>query len=96
MRSLAILSLAVAGLYVLPVNAQDHRARTLHDTYCIGCHDSKAYTRKERLAMDYAAVRAQVTRWQANIKLNWSEQDIDLVSNWLAQRFYKVPCPDAC
>jgi hypothetical protein len=60
------------------------------------CHDTRVYTRSDRLAKDYAAVRDQVDRWQKNVKLNWSGADIDLVTAYLADRFYKVPCPGTC
>jgi hypothetical protein len=74
----------------------DERARVMHDTYCVMCHDTRAYTRSERLAQNHAEIRAQVDRWQGNVSLNWSAAEIDLMTNYLARRYYKVPCPEAC
>jgi hypothetical protein len=79
----------------LPVRADD-RAKILHDTYCMMCHDTRVYTRNTRLANDFTQIRDQVDRWQDNVSLNWSAVEIDLVANYLARRFYNVPCPAAC
>ena len=95
-RLLAVLALVLAAGGAPCALAQDERARTLHDTYCQMCHGTQVYTRSDRLANDYDAVRGQVDRWQKNVKLNWSESDVDLVTGYLAERFYRVPCPGAC
>ncbi len=86
------LGLALCG--ALPASAQ--QAQTLHDTYCVMCHGSQVYTRAERLANDYAGIRAQVDRWQGNVSLNWSDAQIDSVAEFLARKYYKVPCPVSC
>ena len=72
------------------------KAQSMHDTYCISCHGTEVYTRDTRLANDYASLREQVKRWQANVNLNWSDEDIDVVSQWLAERYYGLTCPDDC
>jgi hypothetical protein len=67
-----------------------------HDTYCIACHDTSVYTRDDRLAGDYDALRAQVDRWQSTISLSWSNEEIDRMAAWLATRYYPMRCPDQC
>ena len=86
------VALAAVLLATLPAQAAD-RAQTLHDTYCVMCHTTQLYTRSDRLANDYEGLREQVNRWQQNVSLKWSEADIDLVAGYLAQRYYKMPCP---
>ena len=76
--------------------AADDAAKTLHDTYCIMCHDTQVYTRDSRMARDYDGIREQVDRWQTNLSLNWSQNEIDLMTTWLAKRYYKVSCPHGC
>lgn len=71
-------------------------AQDAHDTYCIACHDTNVYTRENRLAGNYDAVRAQVDRWQGNISLNWGDEEIDRMAAWLAKRYYGINCPDEC
>ena len=75
--------------------AQDlERGRLLHENHCRMCHDSIAYKRSERIAKNLADVKAQVTRWQTNTGLRWTEDDIDSVTAYVAKRFYKFPLPD--
>lgn len=95
MRKLPSLLVFAALCSVQPAVGQE-RAHVLHETYCIMCHDSQVYTRSERLAQNHAQIREQVDRWQGNVSLDWSEADIDLMTNYLARRYYKVPCPDVC
>ena len=86
-----ILALWNAGVAVAQTPA-----RTMHDTYCIVCHDIKIYTRENRTATDYASLRAEVNRWQNNISLRWSDEDIDAVTRLLSERYYGFSCTDNC
>lgn len=96
MRYLLLAALG-AGLVLVPphgARAQDvERGRLLHENHCRMCHDSIAYKRTEHIAKNYAEVRAQVTRWQTNTGLQWSQEDIDSVATYVAQRYYKFPPP---
>lgn len=96
MHRLAVFAATVFALAPAALEAADGRARTLHDTYCVMCHGTQVYTRADRLAKDYAGVREQVDRWQKNVSLNWSQTDIDAVTDYLAARYYKVACPTSC
>jgi len=69
------------------------RGKLLHDTQCIACHDSTIYTRGDRLAKSYAEVREQVGAWQAKAGLLWSSADIDDVSLYVNDAFYKYALP---
>lgn len=62
----------------------------------IMCHDTSVYTRENRTARDYESLRAEVDRWQSNVSLNWSEDEINAVSTWLAKRYYGFSCPSDC
>jgi mono/diheme cytochrome c family protein len=74
--------------------AQDlERGRLLHDNHCGMCHDSIAYKRSDRIAKNLAEVKAQVTRWQTNTGLRWTQEDIDSVAAYVAKRYYKFPLP---
>ncbi|HEV8646405.1 MAG TPA: cytochrome C [Burkholderiales bacterium] len=90
---------AFAVLVAATINARAQEplpGQNLHDTYCIGCHDSRVYTREDRLARDYREIRAQVGRWQQNIGLKWDDADIERVSSYIASKFYRLACPQAC
>ncbi len=68
-------------------------AQEAHDTYCIVCHDTSIYTRADRLAKDYDALRGKVNRWQGNVPFNWSDAEIDRMASWLARRYFRMGCP---
>jgi mono/diheme cytochrome c family protein len=67
------------------------RGKSLHDTFCIACHSPVVYQRKDRLADSYLEVRQQVERWQGNARLRWSSYDIESVTDYLADKYYKIP-----
>ena len=97
-RAVAVLATGVAvatSTGVTNVGAAE-LAQEAHDTYCIACHDTSVYTRDERLAGDYDASRAQVDRWQSNISLSWSKEEIDRMASWLAKHYYRMRCPHHC
>jgi mono/diheme cytochrome c family protein len=84
--AVALLALA------LPAAAADlDRGRSLHDNHCVLCHTTSVYTREDRLANSYLEVRQQVQRWQENTKLRWSPTDIDNVTEYIAEKYYKLP-----
>ncbi len=93
---LALSLIAAAACSVLPATAGAvdlERGRMLHENHCRMCHDSIAYKRDKRIAASYAEIKAQVTRWQTNTGLRWSEADIDSVTAFVAQTYYKLPAP---
>ena len=96
MQKLALTGTILLALAAPAVTVAQDSARTLHDTYCLMCHGTQVYTRAERIANDYSAVRDQVNRWQKNVSLNWSQADIDAVTAYLTEHYYKLPCPTSC
>lgn len=91
MRLMLGLALAGAGAATGQTPAQ-----TMHDTYCIMCHDTSVYTRDNRTARDYQSLRAEVDRWQSNVSLKWGEDEVEAVATWLAKRYYGFSCPSDC
>jgi hypothetical protein len=91
-RPVLVRAAAVFLLGSMGAQAQDlERGRMLHENHCRMCHDSIAYKRGDRIAKDLAQVKAQVTRWQTNTGLQWSEEDIDSVTAYVARRYYNYP-----
>jgi mono/diheme cytochrome c family protein len=88
-----LLALAACAATPAATAADLERGRMLHENHCRMCHDSIAYKRGERIANDYAQIKAQVTRWQTNTGLRWSEEDIDNVTAFVAKTYYKLPVP---
>jgi len=67
------------------------RGALLYSTYCNACHTSKIYWRKKRLVTDMNSLRFQVRRWQSNIGLNWTEEEIADAVRYLNAAYYGFP-----
>ncbi len=94
---LYVFAFAALVFVTLDLHAQeDDRGRMLHDAHCVSCHATRVYTRPDRVAGDYQQVRAQVDRWQKNVSLNWKDADADLVTDYIASRYYRFECPSKC
>ncbi len=91
-----LIAILLVGLAFASHAGAQSQAKTMHDTYCIMCHSTEVYTRESRIARDYDSLREQVERWQANVALNWSNTEIEMMTNWLAERYYGLSCPDQC
>lgn len=69
------------------------RGQSLYETSCGGCHDRSVHGRAERSARTYEEIRSYVVRWQREVRASWQPDDIDAVTAWLNDRYYRFPCP---
>ena len=94
---LCLLSTFVFG--ALPVAGQptpsDARGELLYSTHCVSCHSAQVHWRDKKLATDWPSLRAQVRRWQSNIGMSWTEDDIVAVARYLNVRYYRFAAQDA-
>lgn len=67
------------------------RGDELYKAKCDTCHSERIHWRAERQVADFNGLKYQVRRWQRNVLLNWSEDDIGAVSHYLNLRFYFFP-----
>ena len=65
----------------------------LYETYCIGCHTTQIHWRDKKLAVDWSSLWHQVSRWQANTALQWTDDQIDEVARYLNDAIYHFPEP---
>ena len=86
--------LALLAAVSLPVLAES-RGALLYSTHCIACHTEQVHWRERRLATDWASLRAQVWRWQAEAALGWSDDDVADVAMYLNEEFYRFPSATA-
>ena len=97
MRRLALWLLAACTCAAIAVAAQpapgSSRGELLYSTHCVGCHTAQVHWREKRLASDWASLRTQVSRWQANTGLAWSDNDIATVTRYLNDLYYRFPAP---
>lgn len=74
---------------------QAQRGKLLYTTHCQACHTSTIHWRQKKLVTDFASLEAQVRRWQMTEGLNWSADEIRLVSLYLNESFYHFSGRDA-
>lgn len=65
------------------------RGRLLYENHCEVCHTPNIHRRPNRIAINAAELREIVERWQKQERLNWSEQDVKDVVQFLRETRYK-------
>lgn len=86
-----------AGLaWATAVDAADmQRGRVLYESSCSGCHAVSVHGREKRVARDFEEVRAWVIRWSANLRLKWTQEEVNDVAAHLNAAYYGFRCPPA-
>lgn len=79
-----------APVYAQPEHGES-RGELLYATHCSACHTSKIHWRERNLATDWNSLKSQVRRWQTSIGLDWSEEEITDVTNYLNAAHYGFP-----
>jgi cytochrome c553 len=65
----------------------------LYSAHCDTCHTAQLHWRDNRIAKDWPGLVAQVRRWQSNIGLGWSDEEIREVARHLNSRYYHFAEP---
>jgi len=77
--------------YSMPASADAERGRLLYENHCTSCHISTLHVREQRKSKTPAEMRAWIVRWSGELKLNWSEDELADVYQYLNNRYYKFP-----
>ena len=64
------------------------RGRLLYENHCTVCHKSSVHIRANNKAKTITDIRYQIARWQSTLNLQWREQEIAAVLNYLNQSYY--------
>ena len=64
------------------------RGQLLYENHCKECHNDSVHNRNHSKAQSVEDIQQWVLRWSKNLKLDWKKQDVDMVSDYLNQRFY--------
>jgi len=91
--TMSILCAIYALTYTLPVHSET-RGKLLYLVNCKTCHTSNVHWRKDKLATDWASLKAQVVRWQSNMELGWGEEEITAVTRYLNATHYHFQVTD--
>ena len=69
--------------------------KALYESHCIECHSRMTggdghviYTRDDRIAKDITQLSARVAHCAKGSNVNWSESEINLVTNYLNEQYY--------
>lgn len=87
------MGILVGGTVLAAGAAAQSRGEQLYTTRCAACHTTQVHWRDRRVATDWNSLRAQVMRWQAMGRLDWSPEDIDAVTRYLNESFYGFRSP---
>lgn len=69
--------------------ADPARGKQLYQNHCQGCHSSGAHLRENRKATSLTELYRQVTRWSGVLDLPWGKTEVDDVSTYLNERYYR-------
>ena len=69
------------------------QGRALYEIRCGGCHDRSVHMREARSARSFAQVHARVAHWDRQSGGLWRDDEIDAVTRYLNDRYYRFPCP---
>jgi cytochrome c5 len=91
------LALIAAGVTLsclsLPVRTADPgRGQALYELRCAECHSESVHGRPKRVAKNFDEVRKWVARWNAELGGAWNKEDIEDVTFFLNERFYRYSC----
>ena len=97
MRCAALAALAglVWGAPGGAVAADAAQGRMLYESRCSGCHDRSVHARTARAAQSFGDVRGYVMKWDRQTGALWRDDEIDAVTRYLNERYYRFPCPPA-
>lgn len=86
----SVLILGMIGMMSSPVLAADAaKGKTLHESKCQGCHDTRMYTRKNRIVHTFDDLHSRVQFCDSASNAGFTLEDIDDVVAYLNKEFYK-------
>ncbi len=89
----AFLIAALIGTVILShsvqVSAVSVQSRELYENHCTECHTSALHIREKKKARSLDDIEGFVNRWQSYLRLNWQQEEIDAVVEYLNEKFYR-------
>ncbi len=78
-RILVLAAAACAAVAAVAQAPAPSRGALLYDTHCIACHTTQVHWRERKLVSDWASLAAETQRWQRNLGLRWSDEEVEEV-----------------
>lgn len=71
-------------------SAEFTRGQALYDNHCKFCHETWVHERDGRHINSLAELRQRVAAWSVHSGLEWTDQEIDDVTDYLSRNFYRI------
>ena len=71
-------------------SAEFDRGQALYENHCKSCHEDWAHTREGRRVASMSALRQRVAGWSFHSGLDWGNEEIDDVTDYLNRNFYQL------
>jgi cytochrome c553 len=81
------LALVIGPAYAMPGDAA--RGEQLHRKYCLGCHDTRVYTRADRQMRSIADLAGQINACGHAVPRRFSADEVNDLVKFLNEGFYK-------
>jgi mono/diheme cytochrome c family protein len=91
--AVCIATLFVASSVTLAQSPPAQRGLRLYENECIACHNESVHSRSPRAAKSLVEIRSYVTKWSGVVGTRWSEEEIEEVTAYLNERYYRFACP---
>ncbi|MDJ0880968.1 MAG: cytochrome c [Gammaproteobacteria bacterium] len=84
-----MFSLLLLFFSAIAMGADYIQGEQLHMKSCTGCHDSALYTRDNRRVQSLPKLQSQVRFCKDNLGITWFDDEVDSVTLYLNNEFYK-------
>jgi len=91
------LTIVAIALLSVSAHANEQRGKDLHDANCMSCHTSlmggnpnQIYSRADRRINSLGGLKNQVTRCKTTVGVDWPEDQINDVVEYLNHNFYHI------
>jgi cytochrome c2 len=84
-----MMAVSLGGYSEMLYAADAARGKLLYETNCGECHTKSVSGRPNRVAKSVSDIRKWVIQWESYKDYRWSDKDIEDVTQYLNNRFYK-------
>lgn len=84
-----MIAASFGGYSEMSYAADTARGKILYETNCGECHTKSVSGRPNRVAKSVSDIRKWVIQWESYKGYRWSDKDIEDVTQYLNNRFYK-------
>jgi len=84
-----IISMMTLALLLVARPLLAGQGKSLYEKNCTRCHDTKVFTREDRGIKSLEGLETRVKQCTAAAEVNWVDEDIKNVADYLNKNFYK-------